>query len=196
MKILAIHGFWRRGIFWKKAIKILQAFGHNVITPDIDWKGDYLEHILLVVRVEKPDVIIGMSLGGYAVQQVFERLKEREVKRCVLIAPVGPRGLGLRTFLKMLMKGPDRKTDDPELVAEKITSAWRTMPFCGGVRRPIGVPTLVISGGRDKFVSREDALRIAAFHNASHMHWPELNHNELGGNREVIQYISRWIMGQ
>ncbi|MBI5046048.1 MAG: hypothetical protein HZC14_03585 [Candidatus Niyogibacteria bacterium] len=193
MKILAIHGFWRSGVFWKKATKVLQAFGHHVITPDLDWERDCVEYIMRMIRTERPDVIMGMNFGGYTVQKVLEKLDKREVRCCVLIAPVGPHGLGLRTFLKMCVKGPDHEIDDPELMEEKIINAWHALPFCGGVRKSISVPTLVISGGRDKFVSLGDALRIAVFHNASHMHWPELNHNELGKNRKVIQYIARWI---
>jgi 1-acyl-sn-glycerol-3-phosphate acyltransferase len=192
-KILAIHGFWRRGIFWNKASEVFSRHGYNIITPDIQWGGDYLEQILRIVRRENPDVIIGMSLGGYAVQQIFERLEREEAQCCVLIAPVGPHGLGLHTFLKMIIKGKQDKEEDSERVDERISDAWHALPFCGSVWQPIHAPTLVISGGRDNFVSRDDAERIANFHHAGHKHWAELNHGGLAKDEEVLEYIALWI---
>ena len=193
LKILAVHGFWRRGIFWREFVNVFRGMGVEVITPDIKWSGDYSTQLLKIIKDEKPDVIVGMSFGGYLIQQVMEFISPDKVGLCVLIAPVGPHGLGMKTFLKMLKKGKERNKDDSEFFDDNPINAWSALPFCGSVWGPIRVPTLVVSGGRDKFVSPSDAARIARYHKAEHKTWSELNHNDIAKNEEVIRFIADWI---
>lgn len=80
----------------------------------------------------------------------------------------------------------------PYLREEKRRSVVRGFPFFGNIKHPIPIPTLVISGGCDMFVSKRDADRIAIFHNAEHFHFPNLGHGILLTD-EVSVKIKKWI---
>lgn len=218
MKIMAIHGLWGSSRSWNILHK--QFPDDTFLTPDIDWskfKYEKLEEQLLSFG---PNILIGHSYGGYIVQKLLEK-NPTVAKLCVLIAPVGPKGINFISFFKLIKTFPvefikglvtgEFRTNNRQVVyrlmgipdeifeqyylylrEEKRKSVVRGFPFFGNIKHPILIPALVISGGYDMFVSKRDVDRIAIFHNANHLHFLNFGHGLLLTDEVSIE-IKKWI---
>ncbi len=190
MKILAIHGLWKKSEVFNSFRRYFGA--DKFYAPDIDWSENYLEVLGNYIKKLQPDVIIGYSYGGYAVQRLFEENPDA-ARLCVLIAPVGPRGISWKGILGCFTV--NRKKEKYQYHSEKISTLLDIFPGHGKVMRPIEVPVLVISGGCDRFISFGDAEKITAFHTADHHHYYDDDHCELVRDLRVIYGIKDWICG-
>ncbi len=192
LRILGIHGLWEKSsvfdIFRKYFAK------HDFFTPDVDWGMENSIKLLNALSEDwRPDVIIGYAYGAYAAQRIFE-INPQAARLCVLIAPVGPKGMGVKSFFKAIRKKLREADGRRGGASEKLMTILRVCPFMGKVSRPILAPILVISGGRDEFVSREDAERLNGFHYwTTHYHFTRLSHNELINSVDVAEHILDWF---
>jgi len=189
LKILAIHGLWGKSSVFNSFRRYFGA--DEFFAPDIDWGENYIKVLEAYIKKLKPDVIIGYSYGGYAVQQLFGK-NPNTAKMCVLIAPIGPKGISVKGILGCLKaNGNPRKK---KIFPEKFSTLMRIFPGVGNVRNPIGVPVLVVSGGEDRFISLADAEKTACFHHkANHYHYFSDGHRELASDIVVIRDIRNWI---
>ena len=195
LKILAIHGLWEKSSVFNIFRRYFRK--HEFYAPDIDWGvKSHIDLLDVLISEFKPDVIIGYSYGAYAVQQLFEQNPEA-ARLCVLIAPVGPKGLGVKSFLKTLLRRFNPRNRKNDKVREKFSTVISVFPLMGKVYNPIKVPTLIISGDEDDFVSHEDAEKTTEFHGkregATHYHFPFLSHSELISAIKVAGNIKLWL---
>lgn len=77
------------------------------------------------------------------------------------------------------------------LVTETKKSVSMAFPFVGDVIRPINCSVLVVSGGKDVFVSTRDAGKIVKFHRADYLHLLEHDHDLL--TALIAKEIQNWI---
>ena len=220
MKIMAIHGLWASPAVWQEFKEYFQ--GAIFFTPKINWSRIDYNSLSKQLDCFQPDVIIGHSAGGYIVQRLLEN-NPYSVKRCVLISPVGPRGVEIRSLYRVTKAFPQKliygfltgkiylnnynlakrfllsglpeeisKEFYSQFVPEKTRDVFRVISlFCKNIKKPVEAPTLVISGGLDIILTREEAQHAANFHQASHIHFPNYGHMLL--IKEVAQEIKRWI---
>ncbi len=186
-----MHGLWKKSEVFDS---FRRYFGGNEFrAPDIDWGAKEEEYLnILDIYAEKfqPDVIIGYSFGGYAVQRLFER-NPNAARLCVLVAPVGPKGISWRGVWGCITSPAPK--EEEKYFPEKISTLMRVFPGRGKVEKPILVPTLIVSGGEDRFVSMEDAEKITTFHKATHYHYYDLDHGELASDMGAIYGIKIWL---
>lgn len=220
MKIIAIHGLWCNSSFWDE---FREYFKNDIfLTPDINYSKINYKKLSEQLRSFKPDIIIGHSYGGYISQRLLEENPDGS-KKCVLVAPVGPRGIKLSVPFKVITRFPkesikwfltnridinSRKVSERlfwagfpksylnkyhhRFTSEKTVNALKTVyPLCRNIKRPIQIPTLVISGGHDLFVTKEDAQDATNFHHAHHIHFPNYGHMLI--TKQIAQEIEKWI---
>lgn len=188
MKIVAIHGLWKKSSVFDSFRRYFGA--DEFYAPDIDWGEDYLGLLEKYIKKLQPDVIIGYSYGGYAVQQLFEK-NPNAARLCVLIAPVGPKGISWKGMLGCLTASTSAKAGR---TPEKISTLLRIFPGRGKITKAIPAPTLIISGGEDRFVSFGDAQETGHFHKADcYLHCYEFSHRELVTYLRVVFDIRKWI---
>lgn len=219
MKIMAIHGLWATPVFWQEFEEYFQ--GTTFLTPKINWsKVDY-NNLSKQLDYFRPDIIIGHSAGGYVVQKLLED-NPYSAKRCVLISPVGPKGVKIYSVYRITKAFPKKiigglltgkiNIDDynfakrfvlsglPEenskkfysqFIPEKTLDVFRTISlFCKNIKKPIKIPTLVISGGLDIIFTKEEVQGTANFHQASHIHFSNYGHMLI--IKDIAQEIEKW----
>lgn len=222
MKILALHGLWTRSFIWNEFKKYFP--GDEFLTPDIDWPNLNYEELRNKLDSFNPQLLIGHSFGGYVAQKLLEHYPCK-VQLCVLIAPTGPKGIGLRSLSKIVMAFPWKfakgiatgvlKIDDRHLakklilgglsdklfetyysclIPEQTKVIMKAFPVLAHIRYPTQIPTLIVSGGLDMFVSKGDADAIAKFHRADHLHFPDIGHILL--TESVARKIKQWVEKQ
>lgn len=213
MKILAIHGMWSGGYVFDEFKKYF--LDDEVIAIDVEWHKFDPKELAAKIQHISPEAILAYSFGGYAIQKIFDVCPGHldSVKKVILLAPVGPRGLGVKSFLKLslrniklfasgLTKGTFEIPEEVKtelgieflLVPESRKAVMMAMPFAGNVVNPIRRPILIISGGKDVFVSKQDAERIAKFHKvppSAHIHLQKCRHDLL--NEGVATIIGGWL---
>lgn len=214
VKILAIHGMWGDESLFDEFRQYFDpaCFDFRAIT--LNWDDDWFSSkIAMYCKVKKPDCIIAYSFGAYAVQKAFCEAGHfmESVKTVFLVGPIGPRGMGAKTFLRLcannivmvakgMLSGVFKIEDDEadrlginfKRRPEKTRAILKAWPYFSKVKTPInsGAKVVVVSGGNDKFVSKEDARRICSFHKATlWRHLQDHDHYLLTG--EVAKTIIR-----
>jgi len=219
MKIIALHGLWVRSGCWKEFKEYFSK--DTFLTPDIDWARLDYRKLGNQLASFKPDILLAHSFGGYVAQKLLEE-NHSGVKCCVLLSPLGPKGLSVSSFFRViatfpweLIKGSITGTISvdnyqlakkamlgglPEevskkyyqiLIPEQTRNVLKALPFQGNVHKPISIPTLVVSGGLDVFLSKRDVDRIAKFHKAKHLHFSNLSHVIL--IKSIAFEVEQWI---
>eukprot|EP00741_Cyanophora_paradoxa_P011803 tig00020564_g11407.t1 len=123
-EIIAVHGMWEVGSAMHVIRDILALHGWRVHCPTLPWHGDplqikrlgraslrdyvkHLEDFIASLKLSKPPVLIGFSLGGVLVQLVASRIP---VSALIMLAPgvQSVRNLfniyGLRSFAPHILR--------------------------------------------------------------------------------------------
>lgn len=104
MKIMAIHGLWCNSSFWDD---FKEYFKNDIfLTPEINYSKIDYEKLSEELRSFKPDILIGHSYGGYISQRLLEKENSNAPEKCILIAPVGPKGIKSSVLFKIIMRFP------------------------------------------------------------------------------------------
>ena len=222
IRILALHGLWARSSVWNEFKKCFPE--DEFLTPDIDWPKLSYEELRNQLSSFNPQLLIGHSFGGYVAQKLLEHysFKVRLCVLIAPTGPrgIGFRSLSkiIMAFPWKFVKGNATgvfKIDDRHLaeklmlgglsnalfeyyynrlVPEQTKVIMRAFPVLAHIRYPIQIPTLVVSGGLDIFVSKRDADAIAKFHKADRLHFSNLGHMLL--TKSVAFGIRRWVKKQ
>lgn len=110
LKILGVHGMWARGDLFDGFKKLFPSDKFEFVTIDIDWDKFEAEDLAQEIEEIAPDIIIAYSFGTYAIQKVFDSYEDyvRNVKHVILMGPIGPRGMGVFSFLQLIISNLPR----------------------------------------------------------------------------------------
>jgi pimeloyl-ACP methyl ester carboxylesterase len=111
-KILLLHGWESNSSRWKKTLPYLQKSGSTIIALDAPAHGQssgkefnvplYVEFIKIVVERHQPSIVIGHSIGGFAIIYHQYLFPESSIQKMVLLGAPCDLRLLFDSFAKQL----------------------------------------------------------------------------------------------
>ena len=201
--VLLVHGWESNSFRWKSLIKVLQKENYNIIAVDSPGQGYstgkylnvplYTDCIKDIIEIEKPEIIIGHSLGGMTA--IYHQFKYANplIKNIIVLGPPSE--------LKFFMKGfQDTLRLSNTFMGKMDNYLYSRFGFyakefsIAEFAKVIKIPGLVILEKKDKLAPYKYSKKIADNWKEGELYTVENMGHSLQSpeiNEKIIDYIKK-----